>query len=289
MTEKQFLKNYDITKYDRPSVSTDICTFCILSDTNENRRKDSDRKLGVLLIQRAGHPYKGFWALPGGFMRKGENANETAIRELKEETGVKGAYLNYLGMFANPERDPRGWIVSNAFYALIDAGEYRVHASSDAWEAKWFELDFSIKELSPKKLAKGLVKRFKYTLTLSSDEEILSAELEGEMRFERNHREEKVTLISDAGLAFDHAEIITRAYLKLREETLRDERAVFDLLPDKFTFTELQKTVETVIGEKLTVPNFRRKISPYVLPTDEMYDDAGHRPARYLMRNPDRM
>lgn len=285
MTEKQFLKSYNIENYERPSVSTDICTFSAMNDSNENLRKDSDKQLGILLIKRADYPFKDYWALPGGFMKKGEDAKDAALRELKEETGVRGAYLNYLGMFANPERDPRGWIVSNAFYALIEAGEYRIHASTDAREAKWFSLDFKEKKTSERQLANGYVKKYKYVLTLESDTDILSAELVNEVRYERFHCNQKLTIVQNNGLAFDHAMIITEAFLKLKEETLRDERVIFDLLPEKFTFNELQKTVEMITGESLIVPNFRRKIAHLLIPTDEMYDDAGHRPARYYTRN----
>lgn len=289
MTEKQFLKSYDITTFDRPSVSTDICTFSVVEDESDNMRKDSLHRLGILLIKRAGHPFKDYWALPGGFMHKGENAEYAALRELKEETGVKGAYLNYLGMFAEPDRDPRGWIVSNAFYALIDAGDYQIKASSDAWEAKWFVLEFKEKKGLQKKLAKGYVRKSRYELTLISDEDTLFAELENEIRYEGFHSKNTLTILKNDGLAFDHAKIITEAFLKLREETIRDERSVFDLLPEKFTFNELQQTVEIITGEKLIVPNFRRKISPYVIPTDEMYNEAGHRPAKYLIRNIDKL
>ena len=151
MNEKEFLQAYDITKYDRPSVTADMAVFSIqdkyIDDITEKPdiRKLPDKKLNILLIKRAGHPFQGKYALPGGFCKKGESVYETARRELHEETGVNYGYLNLFDVFSDTGRDPRGWIISNGFLALIDSEKYRVHAGSDAWEANWFEIDYTCK------------------------------------------------------------------------------------------------------------------------------------------------
>ena len=119
--EKEFLRKYDLSKYDRPSLTADIAVFAILStgDTDDYR-KDPAKRLGVLLIRRGGFPYKDYYALPGGFAAKGEELEETALRELKEETSVDNAFLEPFGVFSAPGRDPRGWVVSQGFLALVD-------------------------------------------------------------------------------------------------------------------------------------------------------------------------
>ncbi len=98
------------------------------------------KNLKLLLIKRGGYPYKNFWALPGGFAKPGEDIYETAKRELFEETGVDAAYLKLAGIFGEPGRDPRGWIVSNAFMALINAEDKTICAGTDAKEAMWFSI-----------------------------------------------------------------------------------------------------------------------------------------------------
>ena len=117
MTEKDFLEEYDITKYDRPSIATDIVLFT-LDNSIKNAKKVNVGPLQILLIKRASNPFKGQWALPGGFYEKGETLEEAAARELYEETNVRNAYLENTKTFSETGRDPRGWIVSNAFIGL---------------------------------------------------------------------------------------------------------------------------------------------------------------------------
>ena len=100
--------------------------------------------VSVLLIKRKYPPYKGQWALPGGFVLQKESLEEAVQRELLEETGVKVSYLEQLYTFGSPERDPRQRIVSVAYFALVKTSLYlEIKASTDAEEAQWF----NIKEL----------------------------------------------------------------------------------------------------------------------------------------------
>lgn len=91
--------------------------------------------LQVLLIERGVPPYKGQWALPGGFVLERETLEEAARRELQEETGLKDVYLEQLFTFGDPDRDPRGRTVAVAYYALTPPAELR--ASTDAANAAW--------------------------------------------------------------------------------------------------------------------------------------------------------
>src|SRR6266481_9083518 len=95
-------------------------------------------ELKVLLIQRALEPFKGRWALPGGFVRVDETLDDAARRELEEEAGLKNVFLEQLYTFGEVERDPRERVVSVAYYALVKLSEHDAKAATDAANAGWF-------------------------------------------------------------------------------------------------------------------------------------------------------
>lgn len=97
--------------------------------------------VSILLIQRKNEPFKGFWALPGGFVDKNEDLGTAAKRELEEETGLKLKNIEQLGAFGKPGRDPRGHMVSVAYAATVDLAKAQVAAADDADDAQWFALD----------------------------------------------------------------------------------------------------------------------------------------------------
>ncbi len=115
--------------YPHPAVTADVIILTIVEDD-----------LRVLLIQRKEEPFKGRWAIPGGFVEEGETLEEAAHRELEEETGVRGVRLEQLAAFGDPGRDPRGWVVTVAHYVLLDARALRARAADDAADAGWFSL-----------------------------------------------------------------------------------------------------------------------------------------------------
>lgn len=98
-----------------------------------------ERDLRLLLIKRKKDPYKGKWALPGGFLEKDEALVDGARRELEEETGLKPKDLWQIKAFGAPDRDPRGRIISIGFLGILEAEE-EVKGNDDAGEAKWFHL-----------------------------------------------------------------------------------------------------------------------------------------------------
>ena len=167
--------------YPRPSVTVDLVIFTIADDD-----------LKVLLIRRGGEPFKGRWALPGGFVEIDESLDLAAARELEEEVGVTNVYLEQLYTFGEPKRDPRGRIISVAYFALIDAEKQRIVAASDAAHAEWH------------------------------------------------------SVFNPPRLAFDHKRILDYAVWRLRNK-IEWTTVGYELLPKKFTLSELQRVYEIIL------------------------------------------
>ena len=181
--------------------------------------------LKVLLIKRRIPPFLGQTAIPGGFVLEHEDLDQAALRELKEETGVSDVYLEQLYSFGKPDRDPRGRVVTVAYFALISP-DRKLTAGSDAAAAAWYSID----QLPP--------------------------------------------------LAFDHATILNYALERLRNK-LEYTTVGFQLLPEKFTLTELQEVYEAILGRKLDKRNFRRKMSVLkILKPLAEHRRGGQRPAQ---------
>ena len=94
-SEKQFLAKYRQSDYERPSVTADIALFKLRAEKPDSFRKEPSKKLSLLLIRRAEHPFRDCWALPGGFLKPGETIEQCALREVVEETGIIIAVVNH--------------------------------------------------------------------------------------------------------------------------------------------------------------------------------------------------
>ena len=209
--------------YPHPAVTVDILIFTI-----------HDNDLKVLLIRRAMEPFEGQWALPGGFVGMGESLRRAAWRELREETGVHAAFLEQLGAFGHPDRDPRERVITVAYYALVPFARLDIQAASDAKEARLFGMD----ELPD--------------------------------------------------LAFDHSKILRRARERLQDK-MEDPVIALQLVPEKFTLSELQRVHELILGEPLDKRNFRKKVQGLELieSTGEQKRTGPHRPAKlYRVTDP---
>jgi 8-oxo-dGTP diphosphatase len=184
------------------------------------------RDLKVLLVQRGAEPFKGRWALPGGFVRMDESLDDAALRATLT-AGVRHVFLEQLYTFGEPDRDPRGRVITVAYYALVKLSDHRVRASTDASEAAWFSVWDTPK------------------------------------------------------LAFDHEEILRVALQRLKGK-VRYQPIGFELLPPRFTLTQLQQLYETVLEREIDKRNFRKKILAMDLlaETDEVEQDVAHRAAR---------
>jgi ADP-ribose pyrophosphatase YjhB (NUDIX family) len=200
----------------RPALAVDCAVFGL--DAGD---------LKVLLVERRERPFRGAWALPGGFVGMHETVEQAARRELAEETGVGDVYLEQLYTFSDVERDPRERVVSVAHYALVRLGDYKVRAASDARAAAW----------RPVKQARGL--------------------------------------------AFDHDGILAVAHERLKGK-VRYQPIGFELLPHKFTLSELQRLYETILEQPLDKRNFRKKILAMGLLVElsERQEGVAHRAAR---------
>jgi 8-oxo-dGTP diphosphatase len=131
MSTSETAETYDVSKYERPSVTVDVVIFSIL-----------DEELKVLLIKRKAWPYEGMWAIPGGFVKIDESLEDAAYRELAEETNVthKQVYLEQLYTFGQPDRDPRTRVITVAYFALVGADKLHPQAADDAEDVGWFSV-----------------------------------------------------------------------------------------------------------------------------------------------------
>jgi 8-oxo-dGTP diphosphatase len=203
-------------QYPRAALTVD----CVVFGFDEGEMK-------VLLIERALDPFKGRWALPGGFVRVDEPLDAAARRELEEEAGLKEVFLEQLYTFGSVHRDPRERVVSVAYFALVKLAAHATQAATDAADARWFPIS---------KVPK---------------------------------------------LAFDHGDILAAALARLKGK-VRYQPIGFELLPPKFTLSQLQHLYEAVLETALDKRNFRKKVLSFglLVPLQETQMTGRHRPAQ---------
>lgn len=189
LTEAEYLAQYRPKDYNRPSVTADIVVFRAVETGCE-----------LLLIQRGGHPYLGKWALPGGFSKESEPVSETARRELEEETHLTGISLEPVGLFSTPGRDPRMWVMSEAYVAKLD-GKAEATAGDDAADAAWFSVSAEDGPQTLTLVFSGVRGNFRAVLQKHTVPGILGPRTE-------------YAIQESGGLAFDHAVIIASAMRK---------------------------------------------------------------------------
>lgn len=247
LTEEEFLAQYKPSDYERPSVTVDMVVLAM--------SKSLDR-LKILLIKRKNHPYIGQWALPGGFMNPNESGHQAAQRELFEETGIKNVYLEQFYIMTQPNRDPRMWVMSIDYLALIR--ECDIVAGDDASEALWFDIslydnrmilyndEHNIRmeyKLKKKVFKNGVVKTVGYVPVLDNSDVIKNG----------------IPVPNETALAFDHAESILEGMLLIRDKIEHSDIA-FSLVPKEFTMPDLQSVYESILGRELYKTNFKSKL-----------------------------
>jgi len=117
-------------RYPHPAVAADVCLF-----------SERDEGLCLLLIARRNEPFRGLWALPGGFLEPDEDLDSCARRELLEETGLDAPALRQFGVFSDPRRDPRERVISVAYVGVISSTDSWPDAGTDAAAARWFPVE----------------------------------------------------------------------------------------------------------------------------------------------------
>jgi len=284
ITEEEFLRRYDASIYERPSVTVDMLIFTVMNEEKENYRKLPEKSLKLLMIRRGEHPFVGKWALPGGFVAANEGIEEAALRELKTETNVDNIYMEQLYTWGEVKRDPRTRVVSCSYMALADSTDLEIKAGDDADEAKWFNIKYSLMEEKNTTLKGTYISERLVRLRLWNEEEELSAIVRitdvAEGRTIKTTRE----VIESEGIAFDHAKFIEYAIERLRNK-IEYTTIAFNLMPEFFTLTELQKVYEIILDRELLAAAFRRKIADLVIETEKFTKDAGHRPSKLFRLN----
>ena len=204
-TLDEFLEAYDPRKYDSPSNTVDMLVF-----RSSQAGRVTEGNLRLLMIRRKNHPNIGMWALPGGFVELRENLEDSAKRELLEETGAQNVPMIQLKTYGDYDRDPRWRVITTAYLAVLDA-DVPVKAGDDAADAVWFDVDFETA------LEDG---KTYHQVTLRSAERGLCLQAKTEESVQdygllKDHRER---LVFSDGIAADHGEIIIDALLYLTEK-----------------------------------------------------------------------
>lgn len=284
VNEIEFLKNYKPGDYARPSVTVDMLLFTVQDKISDNIKKVPDKELKVLLIKRKNHPYICRWAIPGGFVDINESLNEAARRELKEETNIDNVYTEQLGTYGDVKRDPRMRVISVANIALVSSENLKPCAGDDAEDVAWF----TVKKEDIVKASDKTI----FNLVLESTEKNVKIVYKVTETFTLNGvskiKNVDYTLTSDvlSALSFDHAKIILDALDRL-ENKIEYTSIAFNLLPNLFTLSELQKVYEAILNRPLEKSNFRKKIRPMLIETDYVNNSVAYRPAKYYKFNID--
>lgn len=284
VNEIEFLKNYKPGDYARPSVTVDMLLFTVQEKASDNIKKVPDKELKVLLIKRKNHPYICRWAIPGGFVDINESLDEAARRELKEETNIDNVYTEQLGTYGDVKRDPRMRVISVANIALVSSENLKPCAGDDAEDVAWF----TIKKEDMVKTSDKTV----FNLVLESSEKDVRIVYKVTETFTLNGvskiKNVDYTLSSDvlSALSFDHAKIVLDALDRL-ENKIEYTSIAFNLLPNLFTLSEIQKVYEAILHRPLEKSNFRKKIRPMLIETEHVNNSVACRPAKCYKFNVD--
>lgn len=260
-SEEEFLKHYDSSIFEKPSVTSDILIFSVANGVQENYRKLNKKHFAVLLVKRQDYPFKDKWCLPGGFVGMKETTIEAAKRILKSETNVENVYLEQLYTFDAVDRDPRMRVISTTYMALIDKNMLNTKLSSNA---SWFNMTILEDEKS-------------ISVTLDNGQESFNFVVGKTLRELTTDRYE-YTILENDHLAFDHPLAIVSGISRLKNK-IEYTDIVFNMMPEYFTLGELQQVYEVILGKKLLDPAFRRIIQNKVEKTDKVRTGGGHRPS----------
>lgn len=261
--EKEFLESYDVTEYDRLSMTSDILLVSVSNKDSINYRKTSKKMISILLVKRNDFPFKDKWCLPGGFLSpKNETLDECAKRVLKRETNLSDIYLEQLYTFDDINRDPRTRVVSTAYVALVDKNKLTHKLNKNAF---WFDIT-EFTEIN------NIV-----NITLNNGNETIRFSIKKNL-IQKTTNQYSFFILENESIAFDHPKLILTGIERIRNK-INYTDIVFNMMPKYFTLGELQDVYEVILGEKLLAPAFRRIIANKVEKTDKMLTGKGHRPS----------
>ena len=285
LTENEFLERYDSNKYEKPSVTVDTLIFTVDERISKNYRKLPEKELKVLMIKRGDHPFINKWAIPGGFVNIKESMEEAAKRELFEETGVENIYLEQLYTWGDVNRDPRMRVIYTSYMALVDKDTLDIKAGDDVADAKWFSVKTEILKEVKTNTDNGYMYEKYIKLALECHEIVLNGEVIERKLYENKKLSISYDVVESEGIAFDHAKIIISALTRMKNKVEYTDIA-FNLMPEMFTLSELQKVYSILLGKELLAAQFRRKINNMVIETNETTKGGGQRPAKLFKFNP---
>lgn len=260
-TEEEFLKDYDPSKYEKLSMTTDVLIMSVSNEDTGNYRKLSEKKFSILLVKRKNHPFKDKWCLPGGFIKMDESLDDAARRVLKNETNLKDIYIEQLYTFSDVKRDPRMRVVMASYMALVDKNRLSDKLSENA---SWFNVEVKQDDKS-------------FYVTLDNTSEQIEFIVSKTLRNLTTDRYEFKVVKNDK-LAFDNPLVIVSGIERLKNKIGYTD-IVFNMMPEYFTLGELQQVYEVILGKKLLDPAFRRIIADKVEKTDKLKTGGGHRPS----------
>ena len=281
--EEEFLKQYNLGDYERPSVTNDVIIFTTDDKKEDNSRKVPKKGLQVLLIKRDDYPQKGKWAIPGGFVNMDESLEEGAIRKLKDETGIDNVYMEQLYSFGEVNRDPRTRVISVGNVALISKDNINFNNENTVKETKWFWIEKNL--IKSEEDEKYMLNE--YILKFRSEDGAFEVDYEITEKIEKSvlRKIEKTYRVLKDGseeLAFDHYKIIDYAIDRIRNK-IEYTPIALNLLPRLFTVKELQCVYEAIMGREIL--NFRRKMDEMIVETDEKIEGKPFRPAKVFKFN----
>lgn len=246
--------------------TSDLLIFGIDSRVSSNVRSLPKKYFSILLVKRNKEPFNNKWCLPGGYVNSNETSKEAAIRILEKETSLKNVYMQQVGVYDSVDRDPRGRTVSSSYMALIDRSILNQDLSSDA---AWFDIEI---------IEKDDVINVKLI-----NEDIIDYDVK-KITIDKKTNEYEYEVISSSDLAFDHAEIIIKGIMDLRNK-VNNTDIVFNLMPEEFTIGELKQVYSLLLGKELVNSAFRRVIAPKIVETGKMISTGGHRPSMLCKYN----
>lgn len=285
-TEKEFLENYNVSEYDRPSLCVDNILFTIREIENENYRKLSNKSLQLLLTYRESYPFKNCWALPGTFVNTSESLDEAATRCLKEKSNISDIYLEQLYTFGDINRDPRTRVISCTYMSLVDSTNLKIKPGRNVSKIDFFTVSTNTTNYKIIDTKSGNISTYTTELILKNIDTTITAKIQTKKELIGTKSITTYKILKSENIAFDHAKNIIYALDRLKNKVEYTDIA-FSLMGEYFTLTNLQKCYEILLDKPLLAANFRRKISHMVSETDKITSGAGHRPSKLYKFNPD--